>query len=394
MVDGFSVSWIKDAVLTWWSEGFQGKSTDEIRALLEEMVGLGVLRKTHEGHFALRSPNVVLLLGTEAEIEDQLVRSREAPPEYDPGTFRSALRNDLSMRSPLTVQQESALRMRENGVSIISGCPMAGLDELKDFLVSTVGQEFFFDIDNILEPAAFIKRLEDFDKRERQVDGTTIALVSATCPWSSKWVEIALKKVKQLKSKKSFVRVVFVADPQITWALVNQCTTEIDSLIDKGVTIFSLKPWDDAALRQWLEDCDFTAKDKNSRNKITEVTGNWSYLLQRFYQRANSDRRWENNLQEFAQLFSHSDSLCELFNLIGLDSYHSQQKQVLLNLATLASLGKVSSQDLISNTDSISAEIVTQSLKWAELLCLVYPVGNDNWHIDPLVNRILLSIGE
>ncbi|MBR8839969.1 MAG: hypothetical protein DSM106950_39720 [Stigonema ocellatum SAG 48.90 = DSM 106950] len=147
MVDGFSVSWVKDEVLTWWPEGFQSKSTDEIRALLEEMVGLGILRETNEGCFALRSPNVVLLLGTEVEIEEQLLKSREAPPDYDPETFRSAMQNDSFWRSPLTVQQESALRRRENGVSIIFGSLAAGLDELKDFLLLAVGQEFLFHID-------------------------------------------------------------------------------------------------------------------------------------------------------------------------------------------------------------------------------------------------------
>jgi hypothetical protein len=47
-VDGFSVSWIRDQILYWWKEGFHGRSSvDEIRALLEEMVGLGILRVTN-----------------------------------------------------------------------------------------------------------------------------------------------------------------------------------------------------------------------------------------------------------------------------------------------------------------------------------------------------------
>lgn len=388
MVDGFSVSWVQGAVLSWWSEGFQGKSTDEFRALLEEMVGLGVLRETNEGCFALRSPNVVLLLGTEAEIEEQLLRSREPSLGYDPEIFRSALRNDLSRRSPLTVQQESALRRRENGVSIIFGCPAAGLDELHEFLVSAVGQEFLNAIEDVSEKSAFTNHLSNLDKRERDIDGTTIILVSSNCSWGQEWVRAALDKLHRLKSKKSFARVVFVANPQKLWELMNvNC---LDSLVSQGVSLLSLKPWHDAALRQWLEDCDL-ALNKESREKITEITGNWSVLLQRFYQQAKSDRHWEPHLQKLGESLTHLDVLSELAVLMGLDNTHSQQRQILHALATLE---KASTEDLIEIVDGISDEIVRQTFRWAELLRLAYPVGNGNWSVDPLVGRILTSLGE
>ncbi len=91
MVNGFNVSWIRNEVLTWWYEGFQGLSSDEIQVLLEEMVGLGVLRVSSTGGFTLRSPNVLLLMGTLEEIEATLLQRRELPIEYEPATFRSAI---------------------------------------------------------------------------------------------------------------------------------------------------------------------------------------------------------------------------------------------------------------------------------------------------------------
>ncbi|MCT7981099.1 hypothetical protein [Laspinema olomoucense] len=388
MVDGFAVSWVQDTVLSWWSEGFQGKSTDEFRALLAEMVGLGVLRETDQGRFALRSPNVVLLLGTEAEIEEQLLRSREPSLGYDPEIFRSALRTDLSRRSPLTVQQESALRRRENSVSIIFGCPAAGLDELQEFLVSAVGQEFFSAIEDVSETSVFTNHLNNLDKREREIDGTTIIFVSSNCSWGQEWVRAALDKLHRLKSKKSFARVVFVANPQKLWELMNvNC---LDSLVSQGVSLLSLKPWHDGALRQWLEDCDL-ALNKESREKITEITGNWSVLLQRLYQQAKSDRHWEPHLQKIGESLTHFDVLSELAILMGLDNPHSQQKQILRALATLE---KASTEDLIEIVDGISNEIVCQTFRWAELLRLAYPIGNGNWSVDPLVGRILTSFGE
>jgi hypothetical protein len=234
--------------------------------------------------------------------------------------------------------------------------------------------------------------LQDLNNRETAVDGTNIVLVSPTCTWNLNWVETALKKVKQLKSNKSFVRIVFIGDPQIAWYLISQKSSELNALISKeGVSIFNLKPWDDPALRQWLEDCNFPVQDRESRNQITEVTGNWSILLQRFYQQTKPNGNWEYHLQEFANSLKNSDILSELADLIGLNSSYAQQRQVLNCLSTLE---KASIEDLVEIVEDISADIAKQTLKWAELLRIAYPVGNDNWRVDPLVSRILASLGE
>ena len=389
MVEGFSVSWLGNAVLNSWPEGFQDKETDEIRALLEEMVGLGVLRETQEDYYALRSPNVVLLLGTEEQILDQLTRKRETPLEFRPGTFRSALQKDIFRRSPLTLQQESILRERKNGVSVIFGSPATGIEELTDFLVSAVGSEFFITIENISNLESFTTRLGDINKRLREVYGTTIVLVSANCAWNTDWVEIALKKVKQLRSPKSFVRIGFVADPQKTWNLFSNSTKELDSIISKGII---LTPWHDDALRQWLEDCDFTAMDEKNRTKITEITGNWQILLKEFYQKCHSDpASWEQNLQKLEESLKDPAFARSIVNAMGWEDTYPDCRQI---LSVLTTLEEASVEDLIAIEEKISAEIVHQTLEWARHLHLALPKGNGNWRVDPLLARILKSIEE
>ena len=78
---------IDEAVRDWWSEGFEDIEpyTDGFRSLLDEMVGLGVLRIVDEpeGRYTLRSPNVLLLMGTKEEIADNLLRNREPPQEFE-----------------------------------------------------------------------------------------------------------------------------------------------------------------------------------------------------------------------------------------------------------------------------------------------------------------------
>jgi hypothetical protein len=66
----------------WWPEGFRETSELDFRVLLDEMVGLGVLRHLTGGRYALRNPNVLLLLGTQEEIETVLIKDREPSVEF------------------------------------------------------------------------------------------------------------------------------------------------------------------------------------------------------------------------------------------------------------------------------------------------------------------------
>jgi hypothetical protein len=387
MVNGFSVSEIRAAALTWWPQGFRSDTSEEyFRVLLDEMVGLGILRMVDGDRYALRSPNVISLMGTEEEIEAQLLSSREAPPDYEPAAFRAALRvaNDVSRRSPLTALQESELRSRtKNGVSIIFGCSAAGLEELSPFLVSSFGHKFFIFIDNAFDGVSFTTYLNDLSGREK--DGTTLMLVSHTCPWSELWVEDAVQKLRGLRSKTSFVHIAFVADPETAWRWVGQHSP----VGEFSIQTIGLKPWHDAALRQWLDDCS-RPSDKASRERITHVTGNWPILLQRFYQNSKADlHRWERCLEELATALRDPEEANELARSLGLTVYGPQKV-----LRDLVALGEASAEDLAGVIEDVPGDIVQQSLQWADLLSLVTSVGRGSWRVDPLVGRILEAMGE
>ncbi|WP_445301860.1 AAA family ATPase [Microcoleus sp. N9_A1] len=395
MEDGFSVSWICEQVLSWWSEGFAGRSSeDEILALLEEMVGLGVLRETNAGYFTLRSSNLALLMGTQPEIEAELLRPREAPPEYEPATFRSPLVKNKadSRRSPLTVQQESELLRREYGVSIIFGCQAAGIDDLRVFMEAAFSKKDckIHYLENLSDRSDFSQRLTEISNR-RKKDTTTLVVVSPTTPWTKDWVDEAINKVKRLKKEDSFMQLVFVANPQKAWQLVNHNSTNVDYF--KELRSFSLKPWHDAALRHWLEDVNLP-RELEVRKKITEVTGNWSNLLQEFYKFYQADSRWQDSLPELKNQFNKSD---QLINSMGFDGCEPQIKLV---MRTLAQWGEAAVEELIDLVDDVSPEVVKQTLRWADLLSLVSHLGNqkqdgkDYWQIDPVVGRLLESMAE
>jgi hypothetical protein len=80
-IEGLTISKIQREALHWWPEGFaQENSEAAFRALLDELVGMGILRITSEHRYALRDINVATLMGTQEEVEATLRRPREALP--------------------------------------------------------------------------------------------------------------------------------------------------------------------------------------------------------------------------------------------------------------------------------------------------------------------------
>ena len=393
MVAGFPVQWIRNQALYWWPGGFaDGNAEDIFRVLADEMVGLGILRKTAEDAYTLRSPNVVLLMGTRDDIERELLREREPALEYEPSSFRSAYRDpdtdqnpDLAQRSPLTAQQESELRARANGVSILFGCDAAGLHDVRRFLRAAFGPEFTQEIGGASDINQFGKELEGL--AERTKDGVTLVLVTPTCPWNIAWVTLALQRTRALRSKNAFVRVLFMADPAQTWQLIDDAQEGLTELKESGVTVFSLSPWHDAALRQWLEDCGFGPRDQQGRDKVARATGNWPVFLYDFFNRTRSDvHRWERWLSEFEHKLTASAEVETLLGRFGLVNQRVSQRQI---LSILTDYGEATVGDLAELASEWPAGFVHQTLAWADLLRLIRPTGRDQWRIDPVVGRLL-----
>lgn len=390
LVEGFSDSWLREQALTWWPEGFADLSSNgDMRALADEMVGLGILRTTRHNSYTLRSPNVLLLMGTRDDVEGELLRDREPPIEYEPSAFRSAYRSngsdqilELTRRSPLTAAQEADLYQKTNGVSLLFGNRTAGLTDLAEFLTITFGTEYTTRLDeNTMNCAAFADALGLL--RERKRDGTTLMLVSPTVPWTTTWVEEAVKSVSRLVSRTSFARVAFVADPRTTWRLLAEIDGDFDGLREQGVTSINLKPWHDTALRQWLEDTGFGPRDSNGRNTITQVTGNWPLLLQQFYKMCqNSSQNWQITLKHFDDSLEQPEVAQKLLHTLGL-----QQPEHQIILKTLCDWRDVN--DVIEYLDEYPPALIERVLQWADLLQLAHPVQRDLWRVDPVVARLL-----
>ena len=392
--NSFTITQIRDEVMIWWPPcwpaGFRDSVLSEsLRVLLDEMVGLGILRITGDGKYALRNPNVITLLGTKEDIENNLleIQKEEPPLEYEPATFRSAYRVDGKVeparRNPLTAQQEAKLKDSQYGVSIISGCEASGLLDLENFIKSALGDKFFNKPETIIDRTNFTKYLSTMD--DRQKFGTTLLLITPQTPWTDCWVYDAIDKVTRLKSKNAFLHIAFVADPYIIWALLDDLE-KFNSFFSKEVNIINLHPWQEPALRQWLEDCDFRVSNKEGRNKIAKVTGNWPLLIDYFYNTKSNKDLWKNKLEEIEKLFANIDFIENLFPKFGLNI--PIPNKILNNWIDLGE-EEISKEDLATVIEDIPVDNIERTLRWGEQLCIINSTGNNYWRIDQVVKRIL-----
>ena len=266
---GAPVDTIRRIAESWWAEGFERTAEPAFRVLLQEMVGLGVLREVQPGRFTLRNPNVLLLLGSATEIGEELLRERELPSEYEPRYWRMALSADPTgpRRSPLTVSQVADVVALANGVVVVAGSEAAGIREVQEAVSAATETGFF----RLMEPggtggpASFQRTLDKLT--DRKAGGTTVLFVGPDCPWSTAWVQHACARVDRLKSEKNPVRVVFIADPTTLRVVLGEGLPDT-------VQVVALEPWSDAFLKEWLQETN-QPSDSGLRSAILEQTGGW-----------------------------------------------------------------------------------------------------------------------
>lgn len=392
---GFTVSWIRDQALTFWPRGFRTTtSEDAFHVLLDEMVGLGVLRKVTETRYTLRSPNVAALIGTIETIQAELESCENwpEPAEYNPAAFRTAFhdaggRMDPTERSPLTAEQESDLRSRQNGVAVVVGCKAAGLERLEAFLKTACGIEFFLAPKKATDETAFSCLLDNLHKREK--DGVTLVFVDSCHPWTPHWVEKACQKVSRLKSPGAFVQVVFVANPSQAWAMASEWSADVQKLEDRGVRRIGLARWLEPAIRQWLDDCSFGNEAQERWSQILDITGGWPVLLYDFLHNTGPDRdRWQDALNATGNALGASEQTGNWYKCFGIDA--CKRHDILRTWADYHD--PVTIQDLAELAD-VPASKVQTVVRWAELLSLAAPAGNGTWHLDPVVAKLVQAAG-
>ncbi len=215
---GVSLSDIRATSLKDWREGFDSDQSFWIfEVLLEEMVGLGILKEVSDKRFSIRTRNLRMLLGNDDEIERRYIDAMERkPPERPhPSEFRRTI---IDRRlSPLTAGQESKLLSNEPSVGLIFGTRLAGLDQVHQSLKQlcessdqtnhTGGPSL--ELHNALDATSLRSKLREILKRR---SGFHIVLVDSG-DWNRGLIDEALEFVSGHRSLNRTIRPVFLGGP-------------------------------------------------------------------------------------------------------------------------------------------------------------------------------------
>lgn len=211
---------IWEKALQEWPQGFETDYNSEMfEILLDEMVGLGILRKVKNKEFTIRTRNLRMLLGNDDEIKRRLAeaKNRSSPPEFHPRLFRRSF-SDGSLSS-FTTEDEGWLLDSHVGfsVGIIFGTSLAGLDRVQESLekAETEGSSPTLHDTNVSLLATTLNNII-----QARTPGVHIVFVDARGEKNKliKLISLALKRSQGLQAQSRTIRVVFLGSPSEAWA--------------------------------------------------------------------------------------------------------------------------------------------------------------------------------
>lgn len=374
----------QSGAMHWWPEGFRDTSELDFRVLLDEMVGLGVLRRLAAGHYVLRNPNVLLLLGNQEEIEAVLVKDREPAVEFESASFRPLLRRDPTSaeRSVFTYQQLSRLLQRANRITVVTGTLAAGIGSVVTSLEDYLGKEAApVVLANCTDRQTFGNALSAA-LAEREKDLVTAFVVPDTTPWTDLWIAEARQRLDRLKSGSKFASLVFVAEPSTLWRLLGNETSPENG----HPPWMSLLHWRDEFLRHWLDERQLQLEPED-RRRLGQVTGCWPELLMDLVGDCTELRTLRERLGAANdRWFSNPENAAFWRDHLGLKVPEPVQV-----LDLLARLGEPVEVSELAAIGEMPVDRVKASLRWGELLGLSRSEGAGFWTVDPIAAKALLG---
>ena len=404
---GFEVNWIAGEARREWPEGFDETiQIDEIRGLLDEMIGLGILIKTKNNQYRLRSPNVLRLLGTIDQIEGQLIEIMQYTPSpgFDPNSFRRLLK-DKNQCSPLTAAQESDILKPENDIRLIFGSKGLGIESVPEGVQAAV--EDYTDTEQIHLLDANVqssKQLKSWLQEHIRGEGYVIPIVPLEKAGSEpknliEWIETALDVVNRRRSEKRTIRILFVVPPEAAQIWFRIPIEKRKELTNADGRLLLLKRWNDAGLRRSLEDFSI-APNTDAQREILDATGGWPIFIEKFTELCQNDEgmNWTNAVQKIRELQQNLDDalrqrFCEEFGLNQMD--RADQVWKILCEWKNEPLEFIELLEVIKDEDSIkemSSEELRQVIEYFDYLNLL-DLGNGEQICPELIAATMTTEG-
>jgi hypothetical protein len=286
-----------------WPAGFPPEFGEAaFDAVAEQMVGLGLLRALDGQHYALRSANLVHLIGSPRSISDQLksFMAKPPPPEPDPLEDRRIID---SVPSLLTTRQEAEIlgTVPADGIVVCLGLSLGGvagggaprLEKAIREAAKAVQKGRTLRIET---PTVKARSLEAFRAEvaalaaPRKEASLRLLLLAPTHGWTPEWVTAAHEAIARRPAGSAPLRFAFMADARIGWDWAGDSERR-DQLLAATAggapAVVEIVPglWNRPSLDVWLELHDPTGALPdwlvNDRDVLLRGTGGWDWALRR-----------------------------------------------------------------------------------------------------------------
>lgn len=338
---GLRASDIKAMCEEYWPVGFAKTGTDEFRSLLEEMDSLGILFTDRTGHFRMRSPNVLRMLGTAEQIEEHLKASNELdlPLGFEAASFRDSLGGDPHRRQPLTHEQVAGLMSGEawddedlegkSNLRIIVGTMATGIEDVMpclEELFEDGSGRFSFKDQSSLDPKRLRGRFKGAPKKKRRV----VAYKLKEEPRAALALIRSIDEKIAMPEARSTAIFVLDGDSLKAW---ESLIAGPDSLLGgpdpdgavEQLEVVELKRWSKPGLRAWAQaqDVDLIFNEDRALNELIAVTGGWPMLVDRVVESYIKNHDWRaaiKRLENWLESVDGAESFCDAVGLTA-DSY-------------------------------------------------------------------------
>ncbi|MEU7485893.1 ATP-binding protein [Streptomyces sp. NPDC042319] len=275
---GYTPQELLEEARTVWPEGFPPQyRVHEVGIDLVEMEGLGLVIQLQGGRvFAMRSPNVVNMLGTREELDAELRTTEFSQPyDYNPRAARRSLgadRSQVTRMSPLTEDQWHEALSAGTAVIAASAAMGAGLiDRAAQLHVGNSRKILpYGPADDLAKGITEHTRLRAPHLLLVDLRGEPISRIQQAVDRLTAYTGALRQERPASEAEGSEVprrRAVVVTDP-----------LPVSALEGKGATLIRPQRWNATSVRAWPESPFFSPEE---RRNLIDATGGWPGLVER-----------------------------------------------------------------------------------------------------------------
>ena len=328
----------------WWKSVFKDMDTLGLRAVLDEMVGLGVLlREQHETvrTYRLRSPNLLRLLGPQDAIEGELLRiiDRRRVSRPNPRNFHPIVDHRAAAFGPLTNEQVGQIygQHRPFQLTLVTGSEALGLDAVERQFDKLLGESGDGERDKTwkklkytvpTDANGFVTKLRDSLKSRRRAHRYAVVRLRDILYEGelSKFFDRLVKELGQICTNQSKAHLALLLDPRDAWRWLRDRKRD-QVLSQSRVTGIELRRWSDGAIANAFDNIDARTGSQVAGEEVFKLTSGFHGLVNQGLSRAQTRssvnagtlvREWETICRETLSAGSAEAALLAL-GLRGAD---------------------------------------------------------------------------